>query len=224
MTMPQLIRTAKLEGVAEYTGLKKQDLIFKILKERVKQNGLMYGEGTLEVLPDGFGRGEPFRLYDGQLLYLASFYTVRGDVEFDARNPILGPAFRYSRGLMVGPQKQGKSPASAAHICLEGVGPSLFAGWAGKDDGYACIEHGCGCGWEYEYLKGEAMGAPRRKSMLGLLAFAESQTANVYEPLQTMIASGPLQEFVKVREGYIGLPNRGKIVPLTSKSNRQERW
>ena len=55
MTMPQLIRTAKAEGVAEFTGLKKQDLIFKILKERVKQNGLMYGEGTLEVLPDGFG-------------------------------------------------------------------------------------------------------------------------------------------------------------------------
>jgi transcription termination factor Rho len=55
MTMPQLIRTAKTEGIADYTGLKKQDLIFKILKERVKQNGLMYGEGTLEVLPDGFG-------------------------------------------------------------------------------------------------------------------------------------------------------------------------
>ncbi|GAC1468664.1 MAG: hypothetical protein NVSMB9_11550 [Isosphaeraceae bacterium] len=55
MTMPQLIRTAKQEGVIEYTGLKKQDLIFKILKERVKQNGLMFGEGTLEVLPDGFG-------------------------------------------------------------------------------------------------------------------------------------------------------------------------
>ena len=55
MTMPQLIATAKTEGITEYTGLKKQDLIFKILKERVKQNGLMYGEGTLEVLPDGFG-------------------------------------------------------------------------------------------------------------------------------------------------------------------------
>jgi transcription termination factor Rho len=55
MSMPQLIATAKEEGVAEYTGLSKQDLIFKILKERVKQNGLMYGEGTLEVLPDGFG-------------------------------------------------------------------------------------------------------------------------------------------------------------------------
>ena len=55
MTMPQLIASARTEGIAEYTGLKKQDLIFKILKERVKHNGLMYGEGTLEVLPDGFG-------------------------------------------------------------------------------------------------------------------------------------------------------------------------
>jgi transcription termination factor Rho len=55
MSMPQLIRTAKSEGMTDFAGLKKQDLIFKILKERVKQNGLMYGEGTLEVLPDGFG-------------------------------------------------------------------------------------------------------------------------------------------------------------------------
>src|SRR5438034_11530843 len=55
MTMPQLLKTAKDESLSEYTGLKKQDLIFKILKERVKQNGLMYGEGTLEILPDGFG-------------------------------------------------------------------------------------------------------------------------------------------------------------------------
>ena len=55
MTMPQLLKTAKDEGITEYTGLKKQDLIFKILKERVKQNGLMLGQGTLEVLPDGFG-------------------------------------------------------------------------------------------------------------------------------------------------------------------------
>jgi transcription termination factor Rho len=55
MTMQQLLVTAKREGVTDYSGLKKQDLIFKILKERVKQNGLMYGEGTLEILPDGFG-------------------------------------------------------------------------------------------------------------------------------------------------------------------------
>jgi transcription termination factor Rho len=55
MTMAQLLKIAKDEGLTEYSGLKKQDLIFKILKERVKQNGLMFGEGTLEILPDGFG-------------------------------------------------------------------------------------------------------------------------------------------------------------------------
>lgn len=55
MSMQQLIKIAKDEGIVDYTGMKKQDLIFKILKERVKQNGLMYGEGTLEILPDGFG-------------------------------------------------------------------------------------------------------------------------------------------------------------------------
>jgi len=55
MTMPQLIEQARQENLTDYTGIKKQDLIFKILKERVKLNGLMFGEGTLEVLPDGFG-------------------------------------------------------------------------------------------------------------------------------------------------------------------------
>ncbi len=55
MTIPQLLKIAREEGLTDYSGLKKQDLIFKILKERVKQNGLMFGDGTLEVLPDGFG-------------------------------------------------------------------------------------------------------------------------------------------------------------------------
>ncbi|MDG2380154.1 MAG: transcription termination factor Rho [Pirellulaceae bacterium] len=55
MSMSQLIEEARREKVNEVSGLKKQDLIFRILKERVKMNGLMYGEGTLEILPDGFG-------------------------------------------------------------------------------------------------------------------------------------------------------------------------
>ena len=55
MTMAELIDEARKENLTEYSGIKKQDLIFRILKERVKLNGLMYGEGTLEVLPDGFG-------------------------------------------------------------------------------------------------------------------------------------------------------------------------
>ena len=55
LSMPQLIEQARNENLTDYMGIKKQDLIFKILKERVKLNGLMFGEGTLEVLPDGFG-------------------------------------------------------------------------------------------------------------------------------------------------------------------------
>ncbi len=55
LSMTELIEEARKENVKDVAGLKKQDLIFKILKERVKMNGLMYGEGTLEILPDGFG-------------------------------------------------------------------------------------------------------------------------------------------------------------------------
>lgn len=55
MTIKELQETSKKEGIKEYTGLKKQDLIFKILKERVNQNGLMFGEGVAEVLSEGFG-------------------------------------------------------------------------------------------------------------------------------------------------------------------------
>jgi transcription termination factor Rho len=57
MTLTNLQKAAREDNIPreEWAGLKKQDLIFRILKERVKQNGLMFGEGTLEVLPDGFG-------------------------------------------------------------------------------------------------------------------------------------------------------------------------
>ena len=55
MTATELQDIAKEEQIDEFAGLKKQDLIFQILKKRIQQNGLMYGEGVLEILPDGFG-------------------------------------------------------------------------------------------------------------------------------------------------------------------------
>jgi transcription termination factor Rho len=55
LTIAELQRLADEERVEEYTGLKKQDLIFKILKHRAQANGLVFAEGVLEVLPDGFG-------------------------------------------------------------------------------------------------------------------------------------------------------------------------
>ena len=55
MTVAELHDAAKAEGLTGYAGLKKQDLIFYILRNRVQSTGLMFGEGVLEILPDGFG-------------------------------------------------------------------------------------------------------------------------------------------------------------------------
>jgi len=55
MDVHRLHEIAKDEGIPDFIGLKKQDLIFQILRARIRQNGLMYGEGVLEILPDGFG-------------------------------------------------------------------------------------------------------------------------------------------------------------------------
>ncbi len=55
MTVNELHEICKKEGIEEFIGLKKQDLVFKVLKKRITDNGLMVGEGVLEILPDGFG-------------------------------------------------------------------------------------------------------------------------------------------------------------------------
>ena len=48
----QMAKSLSLEGAA---GLRKQELIFSILQAQIEKNGQIYGEGTLEILPDGFG-------------------------------------------------------------------------------------------------------------------------------------------------------------------------
>ena len=169
------------------------------------------------VIPDGFRAGEPFELYNYQLRYFAAFYTVRGSVEFNPSNPVLGPAFVYSRGILVGPQKLGKGPHTASHVCLEGVGPALFAGWAGKDDGYACSDHGCGCGWERPYEPGEPMGMSWPTPLIQITATSEEQTDNIYDALRPMIDRGPLSDVIpKTGEEFIRLPGGGRIDTVTS--------
>jgi len=56
-TISELIQIAKTVKVDGYSGLRKQDLIVKILEmdETVKQKDEVRGEGVLEVLPDGYG-------------------------------------------------------------------------------------------------------------------------------------------------------------------------
>jgi len=54
-TMTELNKIAKGLKISNLAGLKKQELIFKILKAKTEKEGLLFGEGVLEVLPDGFG-------------------------------------------------------------------------------------------------------------------------------------------------------------------------
>ncbi len=55
MTILELNKTAKDLGINGISGLKKQDLIFKILQAQAEREGNMFGEGVLEILPEGFG-------------------------------------------------------------------------------------------------------------------------------------------------------------------------
>src|SRR5215467_6798453 len=55
MSISELSEVAKQLSVSGASGLRKQELIFKILEAQTEKNGLIFGEGVLEILPDGFG-------------------------------------------------------------------------------------------------------------------------------------------------------------------------
>ena len=51
----ELYRIAKELNIEGASGMRKQELIFAILQAQTEKNGLIFGEGVLEILPDGFG-------------------------------------------------------------------------------------------------------------------------------------------------------------------------
>ena len=55
MKLPDLTKLAKEHGIENATGMRKQDLIFSILQAQTERSGLIFSEGVLECLPDGFG-------------------------------------------------------------------------------------------------------------------------------------------------------------------------
>jgi transcription termination factor Rho len=55
MKLPDLTKIAKEHGIENATGMRKQDLIFSILQAQTEKSGLIFSEGVLECLPDGFG-------------------------------------------------------------------------------------------------------------------------------------------------------------------------
>jgi len=55
MNIASLAEVAKNLSVPGYAGMRKQELIFQILKAQTEANGLIFSEGVLECLPEGFG-------------------------------------------------------------------------------------------------------------------------------------------------------------------------
>lgn len=178
------------------------------------------------IIPDGFRKGRPFAMYEWQLWCTVNHYRVRIDarpagleyVDADGEDKVVtgASAFHYRRSLIIAPQKAGKGPWSATIVAAEAVGPVLFDGWATIGDVYRCAEHGCPCGWEFFYEPGDPKGKPWPTPLIQLVATAETQTDNVYRPLQAMARSARLAPVMQVTEGFIRLPNDGRIDVVTS--------
>lgn len=169
------------------------------------------------IIPDGFRKGQSFRMYDWQLWCTLNHYRIKPDArqnpDYLAGDPEAIPvrteAFHYRRSQVIAPQKTGKGPWSAAWVAAEGLGPVLFYDWAGENDAYVCEDAGCDCGWVYRYKPGEPMGHAWPTPLIQLLATSEDQVDNVYRPLKAMARNPRLAGRMMVREGFIRLRDEG---------------
>ncbi len=55
MKISELNKLAKELEIEDYSGMPRQDLIFKILEKQTEKDGLIFAQGVLEILPDGYG-------------------------------------------------------------------------------------------------------------------------------------------------------------------------
>lgn len=146
------------------------------------------------VIPDREHGGEPYMLTDEMWAFLAHHYRLKPD----ARDDQLATAFHYRRSILVRPQKWGKGPLTAAIICAEAAGPTVFAGWDAD---------------------GEPVGKPRPTPRIQIAATTDDQTDNVYGHLVPMIQRGPLSDLIPdAGLTRVLLPGGGLIEPVTSKA------
>lgn len=146
------------------------------------------------VVADGDHRGTQYRLTEEMWTFLAQHYRLRPD----ARQDKPASAWTYRRSQLVRPQKWGKGPFSAAIVCAEAVGPTVFAGWDAA---------------------GEPVGREWVTPLIQITAASEDQTDNVYRQLVPMIELGPLADLVTdTGETRVNLPGGGRIDPVTSKA------
>jgi hypothetical protein len=146
------------------------------------------------VIPDQEHGGEPYLLTEEMWTFLAHHYRLKPD----AREGQLSTAFHYRRSLLVRPQKWGKGPLTAAVVCAEAIGPTVFAGWDAS---------------------GRPVAKARATPRIQITASTEDQTGNVYGHLLPMIQRGPLIDLIPdAGATRINLPFGGNIEPVTSKA------
>ncbi|MFQ6618993.1 MAG: Rho termination factor N-terminal domain-containing protein, partial [Fidelibacterota bacterium] len=67
LKISELTKIAQEHKIPGYSGLKKQELIFRILEAQTQRDGLIFSKGVLEILPDGYGflRSEDYNYLPG---------------------------------------------------------------------------------------------------------------------------------------------------------------
>lgn len=158
-------------------------------------------------IPDRHLRGKPFVEYPWQEWCTANRGRIRPGIVHDPDEPLRNQAFVYRRTQVIAPQKIGKGPMTATDAALAACGPSEFCGWAVEGDQYRCEDNGCPCGWIYDYLPGEPMGERHPSPLVQIMATSEDQVDNIWRPLTSMIALGPLRELLAPRESFIRVLN-----------------
>jgi hypothetical protein len=148
------------------------------------------------VITDGPKMGEPFALYDEQLMHLLHKYRLNPEAVEDDGND----AFQYGGSMLVRGQKWGKDPLLAAINLFHAFGDCDFAGWDSS---------------------GEPVGRPHPSPWIAVAALNDKQTDNTWIPLREMAKLSP--EIVntpgcEVFDHFITLPcgNPMEPVPTTA--------
>jgi transcription termination factor Rho len=149
-SVAELHTLAEQLNISNYSGLRKQDLIFRIEQSLLDSDTVIRGEGVLEILPEGYGflRSQDWNyLYGPDDIYVSPSQIKRFDLRTgdtvmgQVRPPKEGE--RYLALLKVEqvnfeePEKP--SIGSPSTICVPGI-PMPGSGWSGRTA--TCL-----CGW-----------------------------------------------------------------------------
>ncbi len=128
MTLPELYKVARELNLTGYTGMRKKELIFEILKARSEKDGLLFAQGLLDIMPEGYGFLRPIHyLPSREDIYVSPSQIRRFDlrtgdlVTGQARRPKEGE--RYLALLRVEAVNGNNPEEAATRLHFDGLTP-----------------------------------------------------------------------------------------------------